>query len=731
MSDLLLGSAPDGSRVLVEAADFTTHGVILGMTGSGKTGMSVVLIEELLKSGVPVIAVDPKGDLGNLLLPFPALSAAEFQPWVDPEAARRQGESVEAAAEAAAARWRDGLQPWGIGPEQVRAYLDGHESRILTPGSSAGVPVNLVDSLAPPASADSDDELSEAAEASVSALLGLLDVDADPVSSPEYILLHTLILGAWRKGEKATLEDLVAQVARPPVDKLGALPLETFYPEKERRKLMLALNGLLASPSFAAWRTGVPLDIAAWLRADDGRPRLSVVYTAHLPDNQRLSFTALLLERLILWMRAQPGTSELRALLYIDEVFGYFPPVAEPPTKKPLLTLFKTARAFGLGVVLATQNPVDIDYRGLSNIGAWFVGRLQTEQDRSKVVDGLRQALPEAAGRVEELLADLPKRTFVFQDIHRGEATLLTSRWAMSYLRGPLTEDEIARLTDAEPHSQPEEATAAVEPATTVALPALPGEMRHLFLRLHGMSQAEARLLVRAAVRMDDHLPEQKRALAFAVEGRSLSDLLEGNMVDVSGHEFAEARPHGVTLGEAEASVLAATYAQLERAVKARLDDRLARTVLYDPVTKTTAGPGETADELALRIGDLPAIVKRRDALLDRLDDLRAKAAAERAELEARQNESLGTLGSTLLDNLGGLFTGRKRKITGVSGVLSKQRLERASQARLDRYEAQADALERDLAELDAVDPARFETRSVKPSSADVSLLGIDLLWLW
>ncbi|MEO6398978.1 MAG: helicase HerA-like domain-containing protein, partial [Tepidiformaceae bacterium] len=369
-----------GENFTLDAEDFTTHGLIVGMTGSGKTGFSSVIIEECLRNGVPVIAIDPKGDLTNLALAFDKLSPEQFAPWVDTVASERDGKSREEAASEASASWSKGLAEWGISQPDVAAYVAGHDCRIITPGSSAGIPLNLIDSLDPPSRAVLDDEEDrrDQVDAVVTALLGLLRIDADPVRSREYMLLFALVENAWMQNQALTLSTLVAQVSNPPISQMGALPVDTVYPPNDREKLMLALNGLMASPPFAAWRQGEPVDIDSWIRGKDGKPRLTIIYTAHLEDDQRLFVTALILNRVKSWMRRQPGTGELRCLLYMDEIFGYFPPTANPPTKKPLLTLLKQARAFGVGVLLATQNPVDLDYKGLANMGFWAIGRLQT-----------------------------------------------------------------------------------------------------------------------------------------------------------------------------------------------------------------------------------------------------------------------------------------------------------------------------------------------------------------
>ena len=244
---------------------------------------------------------------------------------------------------------------------------------------------------------------------------------------------------------------LIQAVQSPPFQKVGVLDLETFFPAKERFALAMKLNNLLASPGFAAWLEGDPLDVGGLLYTHDGKPRLSIVSIAHLSDNERMFFVTILLNEVLAWIRTQPGTSSLRAILYMDEIFGYFPPTANPPSKVPMLTLLKQARAFGLGVVLATQNPVDLDYKGLSNAGTWFLGRLQTQRDKDRVLEGLEGASTVAGHafdrkKMDEILSGLGNRVFVMNNVHDDKPVVFQTRWALSYLRGPLTREQIQTL---------------------------------------------------------------------------------------------------------------------------------------------------------------------------------------------------------------------------------------------------------------------------------------------
>ena len=437
-----------GEGLHVERDALTTHGVIVGMTGSGKTGLGIVLLEEILRSGVPALVIDPKGDMGNLALTFPKLDGEAFAPWVDPAVAKAAGQSAEAAGEAAAATWRRGLQDWGLGAEDVAALHAGAPVTLYTPGSQAGVPLSVLGSLAAPAIAfdDAAEELRAEIEAFTSSLLALCGVDADPMSSREHILIATLIERAWRAGVSLDLGELVAQVAQPPLHKVGVFELDRFFPERERDKLAMRLNGLIASPSFAPWLAGAPLDIQRMLFGDDGRPRAAIVYLPHLPEEQRMFAVTLLLSKVVTWMRQQPGTSALRALLYMDEVFGFCPPSGSPPSKRPLLTLLKQARAHDVGVVLATQNPIDLDYKAMSNAGTWMIGRLSTERDKARIVEALRSAADDLdVEQTDRQIGGLGKRQFLLLGTRGGKPAVFTSRFALSYLRGPLTRDEVER----------------------------------------------------------------------------------------------------------------------------------------------------------------------------------------------------------------------------------------------------------------------------------------------
>jgi hypothetical protein len=440
--------------LLYDASDLVTHAVIAGMTGSGKTGLGIDVIEECAIDGVPVIAIDPKGDLGNVLLTFPRLAAEDFLPWVDQDEARRAGQTKEAFAAAEAAKWSKGLAEWGQDGRRIEKLRDAAEFALYTPGSAAGRPLSIVKSFAAPDPEIVNDAelLQDRVTTAATSVLTLAGVAAEPIKSREHVLIATLFSESWRAGRGLDLASLITQIQTPPIAKVGIVDLESFFPSKDRFALAMQLNQLLAAPGFQAWMDGEALDIDRLLYGLNGRPRVSVISIAHLDDQERMFFVSLLLNEIVGWMRSQRGTSSLRAVIYFDEIFGFLPPVANPPSKPPLLTLLKQARAFGLGVVVATQNPVDLDYKALSNAGTWLLGRLQTERDKARVLDGLEGASG-AAGTsfdrsgIDHLLSSLGKRQFLLHNVHDARPTLFETRWTLSYLRGPLGRDEIKRLT--------------------------------------------------------------------------------------------------------------------------------------------------------------------------------------------------------------------------------------------------------------------------------------------
>jgi hypothetical protein len=446
--------APSDTPLLYDSSDLVTHAVIAGMTGSGKTGLGIGVIEEAAIDGIPVIAIDPKGDLGNLLLTFPGLAPGDFAPWVDADEARRAGQTPDAFAAAEAAKWSNGLADWGEDGARIQRLRDAAEFSLYTPGSTSGRPLSIVKSFAAPdaETVNDADLLQDRVTTAATSVLTLAGVDGEPMRSREHTLIATLFAESWRTGRDLDLPSLIAQIQSPPIAKVGVVDLESFFPSKDRFALAMQLNQLLAAPGFGAWLQGEPLDIDRLFYNESGKPRVSVISIAHLDDQERMFFVSLLLNEMVGWMRRQRGTSSLRALVYFDEIFGFLPPVANPPSKAPLLTMLKQARAFGMGLVVATQNPVDLDYKALANAGTWMLGRLQTDRDKARVLDGLEgaaSALGAGLDRAEmdRLLSSLGKRRFVLHNVHEKQPVVFETRWTLSYLRGPLGRDEIRRLS--------------------------------------------------------------------------------------------------------------------------------------------------------------------------------------------------------------------------------------------------------------------------------------------
>lgn len=648
---------PKEGLLLYESADLTTHAVIVGMTGSGKTGLGIGLIEEAAIDGIPVLAIDPKGDLANLALTFPDLSAADFRPWVSEREAERRGVSVDEFAASEAEAWRAGLAASGQDGERIARLRAAADVTIYTPGSSAGIGISVLRSFAAPSAAvvADPDLLRDRLDATVTSVLTLMGQSADPLS-PAHILLASILEDAWRAGRNLSIADLIASVQTPPFSRLGVMDVETVFPAKDRLKLAMSLNALLAAPTFEAWTRGEPLDIQSLLYGPDGKARVAVVSIAHLSDAERMFFVTLLLSELVAWTRSQSGTSALRALVYVDELFGYLPPVSEPPSKKPLLTLLKQARAFGVGLALATQNPVDLDYKALSNAGTWFVGRLQTERDKLRLADGLSGALAGAATAAElgDVIGRLPKRTFLMHDVHVKEPVVFRTRFVMSYLAGPLTREQVRKLGT----ETPAEAPTPVEPAALgmVATPApLSATAHRPFLPPHVPQVFVPTRTAGAALGSDSirYFPMALGVADVSYESKTHGVSLERRLqrfaelrTGVVPVDFADAEDADVALealsGEPapgtefnELTDVDLTQAGVKRWTEAferwvRVDGAL--TLLRHKELKLVATPDES--EQAFRLRCSQALRERRDTALEKVE---AKYASRLATLERRR----------------------------------------------------------------------------------------------
>lgn len=723
-----LQKSPDSDGpLLYDSRDLVTHAVCVGMTGSGKTGLCLALLEEAALDGLPAIIIDPKGDLGNLLLTFPGLQPSDFRPWINEEDARRKGTDPDTYAIQQAELWKTGLAAWGQDGNRIRTLREKVDMAIYTPGSTSGIPVNILASFEAPVAADPE-ALAERVQTTVASLLGLLKIDADPVKSREFLLLSALLTHEWREGNDLDLAGLIERIQNPPFAKIGILDLEVIYPARERFGLVMALNTMLAAPGFATWQQGEPLDIGRFLYTPEGKPRLAIFSVAHLGDDERMFFVSLLLNELLSWTRAQSGTSSLRALLYMDEIFGYLPPTANPPSKLPLLTLLKQARAYGVGVVLATQNPVDLDYKALSNAGTWFIGRLQTERDKARVLDGLQGAAGNGKfdrSRMEALLAGLGNRVFLMNNVHDDAPMLFETRWVMSYLRGPLTRDQIKVLMAGReaapmaPHP-PSVAPPAVPPETSAIhpRPTLPPDVPQGFFPGGHRPFYAPRLLGAASV----HYRDRKLGLDYTRDVVLSAPVPEGP----SGPAWEaddSLRPEEMMSGPAEgaafgplpsAAALPKNYAGWEKDFRRAAAD-LRLVVWVCPELKTVSRPGESEADFRVRISQTAR--EHRDAGVETLRKkytpklaalqtrlARAEAAVQRQKDQASHAklQTVISVGSTLL----GAFLGRKAISSTTIGkaATAARGMGRSMKEGADvgLAEQSVEAIRRQIAELEA-----------------------------
>lgn len=745
-------------QILYNPQDLTTHAVVTGMTGSGKTGLCVGILEEAALEGIPAIIIDPKGDLTNLLLHFPDLAPADFQPWVDPESARRDGKTIEQFAAETAENWKTGLAGWGLGSEQLQELKDSVDFGLYTPGSSAGNPINILSSFAAPdLEWESNREiLREKISTIVSALLGLVGMaDIDPLRSREHILLSNIIENAWSTGVSLDMMELILQTQKPPFERLGAFPVDNFFPEKDRFELAMLLNNILASPSFEVWREGQVLDIDALLYSPSGRPRHSIFYIAHLSDSERMFFVTLLFASIESWMRSQRGTSGLRALVYMDEILGFLPPVANPPSRPIMLRMLKQARAFGVGLLLATQNPVDVDYKGLSNAGTWLIGRLQTDQDKQRLLDGLDSAGGGLDRRTaDNIISALGKRTFLLHNVNGKGPQIFQTRWALNYLAGPMMRSQIPALmkltSQGAPSSQPQSSSSADGPRSAAAAsaalpsekvsspftnsrPAVPGGAVEYFipndlpygtaLKSAGIP-ADAKVeqngyVYRAAIlaQADVNYLARKYNLQLKRSIASLPTELRGSKIMWEDFPWTSYTPQEIGAGPlpgAQYAVIPAwiTDARQLKTMEADFIEWVLRTgtinVYANDKLKVFAGP-ETSPESFRQLCS-EAADSQMKASLDKVNatyekkiaDLKVKIKKQErevdqqeSELSSRRLEEVGNVGEMVL---GSLFGGRKKSL---NSALSKRRMTSSAKTDLQQEKDDLKALQDQLKDLE------------------------------
>jgi len=763
----------DGSELLYDSSDLVTHAVCVGMTGSGKTGLCIGLLEEAAIDGIPAIVIDPKGDLANLLLTFPELRPQDFEPWVNADEARNQGLDRAAFAAKQADLWKSGLASWQEDGERIARLRAAADFTIYTPGSDAGRPVSVLKSFAAPDAATMNDReaLRDRISSTATSLLGLVGISADPMKSREHVLLSNLLDFNWRAGKDADLPALIAQIQKPPVQKIGVLDLESFYPAKDRFELAMALNNLLASPGFEAWLAGDPLDIGKFLWTEVGKPRVSIFSIAHLNDSERMFFVSLLLNQTLSWIRTQPGTSSLRAILYMDEIFGYFPPVANPPSKQPLLTLLKQARAFGLGVVLATQNPVDLDYKGLANTGTWFLGRLQTERDKDRVLEGLEGAGSSFdRGEMDKMLAGLGKRVFLMNNVHEKQPVLFETRWTLSYLRGPLARPEIQKLMQG---SKSEDKATAATPApakeaaraASAGQPVLPPGIPQYYFPIRGNAKGivYSPVVVGAAKIqfLDDKLGvDIARDLVFTAAvtddavGADWDSAEEADCALTNLEKAAEASASFAELPAAGANPK--NYAAWNKTFSTWLFRMQKLDLMRSPSLGESSRPGESERDFRVRLQQ--AARERRDQLKatlqskygPKLEQLqRRKTQAEQKKAVEKEQSTAQILSTVVTAGAGilGAFMGRKtfsatniNKATQAVRAAGRAAKEYSDVGRADETVEMVDQqlkelnaqFEAEVAALDnKVDPTTeaFETITVRPKKTGISVQLVALGW--
>lgn len=780
----------EGEPLVFDADDFTTHGVIVGMTGSGKTGLGIGIIEEALLNGIPCLVIDPKGDMGNLALVFPQLQPVDFEPWTDPATAAREGKTVPELAAATAESWASGLERDGIDTERLRKLAEGATVTVYTPGSSAGVGLDVLGSMRAPKLSweDSAEVIQDEIQSLVSSVLTLAGISSDPVSGPEHILLSTIVETMWRQGTDLDLGTLIGQIPDPPLRKLGVFDVDTFISRDDRMKLALKLNGLLASPSFASWMTGEPLDIERMI-GGDGPTRAAVVYLSHLGDEERQFLVTLLLSRMVTWIRSQAGTSQLRALIYMDEMYGFAPPTAAPPSKAPILTILKQARAHGVGMVVSTQNPVDLDYKAMSNAGTWMIGRLQTENDKKRILEGLDSASGGAdLAEMSRLISGLQKRQFVLHTARGGAPKVFDTRWAMSYLAGPLTRDQVSDLmadrkekaatvagaddvktTAPSPPGvdAPSASGGGSEDVVPLAPPVAEGVMvAYLdpaaawaggFGARIGGTVHEAAIAARVGLLYDDTAAkvehrEEYEAILYPLDG-SL-DAAEVKPVDHDDRDFRPAAPEGAKYRVPQVDLMAASFWKgINTGLKAHLVENRTVTVHRNPGLKLYSRVGESKEDFVARCESAAedaadaAVAKLKEKYATRIDRVRDQLQTARTRMASAEQEYGASQQSEVIsgagDILGAILGGRKRSNPlgqAATRRAATQRAKAKATAEATKVSSKTQELEElesdlatEVAEIVAENQglaAQVEELEIPLEQSDIEVRDLKLVWI-
>jgi hypothetical protein len=773
--DLTLGRLAQ-DLILYDAKDLCTHAMIIGMTGSGKTGLGIGLLEEALIDGIPVIAIDPKGDLTNLALQFPELRPEDFRPWINPAETLPQGMTADEFAVQQAALWSQGLAEWHQSKERIARLKAAAQLTVYTPGSTAGRPISLLHGFSPPPAALKEDQdlFAERIQTTAASLLSLLGIEADPVTSREHILIANILESVWRAGRPMDLPGLIHAVQTPPFTRIGVMDLNVFYPAKERLELALRINNLLAAPGFSTWMQGDALDAGSLFYTQEGRPRAAIVTISHLSEAQRMFFVSMLFNEILAWVRTQPGTTSLRAIVYMDEVFGYLPPVKNPPSKAPLLTLLKQARAFGLAVVLSTQNPVDLDYKGLSNTGTWFIGRLQTEQDLARVLTGL-EGLKAGSGydrsQLSALIPALNKRVFLLHNVHETRPVVFQTRWTLSYLSGPLSREQIKRLnpplTETAPSAAKTVSDMSISTADVSAYPpTLPPGIDSSYLAASaggpGVIYRPA-LLGRLNVRYfhQKHNIDTRKIFSLAAEMADdplAVDWDRAETIDLDPQDLVrEPQKEGRFAPLPAVALKSSSYRKWQNDLLRWVRQNRPLTLFQSPKVKLISRPDETQGQFRTRLGQ--ALRENRDLAVEKLklhyrprfttlNDrlMRAEQAVMREQEQAKTSkvETAISFGTAIL----GAFLGRKA-ISATSASRMGTALKSAGRIQKEsmdvaRAEESVNSIRQQLSELQAqfqkeleslethVDPnaEQLEEIRVLPKENDIGLEFLSLVWM-
>ncbi|TFH13684.1 DUF87 domain-containing protein [Candidatus Bathyarchaeota archaeon] len=755
-----------------DARDLTTHAVCIGMTGSGKTGLCICLLEEAALDKVPAIIIDPKGDITNHLLHFPDLEPNSFLEWINIDDALRKKLTREEYAEQVAEQWKNGLKEWGISKERIKELAEAADYTIYTPGSGMGIPVNILSSLEAPQQTDKD-TLNNLITGTTSALLELLRIKKDPIMSKEGILISNLLHHHWSLSQSLNIEKLIQEVQKPPFTRIGVFDLETFYPEEKRMELALTLNSLIASPSFTEWLNGDPLDISRILYRDDGKPRHSIFSLAHLGDDERMFFVTLLLERISTWMQGQSGTTSLRTLIYFDEIFGYMPPVANPPSKTPLLRLLKQGRAFGVGLVLTTQNPVDLDYKGLTNAGTWFIGKLQTERDKSRVLEGLlgaSQLGSEKTVDYGDLIGKIGSRVFLMHNVHEDSTKVFHTRWAMNYLRGPLTGVQIKKLMDEKRANISSIPRKSVKQDYTKILPSIDPKVMQYYVQIDSQNRLESQsddkimfsafLLLNYKIRFFDRArgvdtSYENWALAPEIDNLGKIDWSQAKVVDPkliqSEHRYSKDR---VSYSSIPTQFNSSQELDEHRKDFSNYLYRNQRHIISShPKLKITQSQNETRTDFIMRVkqaareerdNEVDKLEKKYESKLDKIntkiDQLTRSLDSDEAEYDARKREEVLGAGETII----GVLLGRRRT-AGITTASRRRRMTTKSKYKIDDTKRDIEDLKKDVSELEdelrtqvqeitdkwmSVDDDIVEV-AITPRRADIEVGDVAIAWIY